>query len=178
MAHRFSLRKGAAIALVVLALSPAAALADAASTQPPIDGPVSITGSSVLVPGGFGPLIAQGKTEIDHLGLTTFDVEVEVRPVILPSGLLVFFGNGDFDFEAANGDHLTGTLTHETTAQLPGGSPHTFTEYFDIGGGSGRFADADGEITLFCRPDESTRVVVEGVMYVTSDCSYTGVISY
>ncbi len=52
---------------------------------------------------------------------------------------------GTFEFVAANGDTVFGTLTGQSTLTAPG--VLTIEETFTITGGTGRFADATGSFT-------------------------------
>ena len=70
---------------------------------------------------------------------------------------------------AANGDRLTGTFTLTTSGV-------TTRVVVDITGGTGRFADADGTLTVICLMGRWAQV---GEMLLAKiECTMTGPISY
>ena len=76
-------------------------------------------------------------------------VTVHIDGVGVPNADGTFAGSGTATIVAANGDELTGTITL-TQEALPTG--HTITTVVvTVTGGTGRFADASGTLTVICR---------------------------
>ena len=85
-----------------------------------------------------------------------------------------FAGSGTATIVAANGDELTGTITLTQTA-LPTGRTIT-TVVVTITGGTGRFADASGTLTVVCH--SGPPALVGGMLLITAECKFTGQVSY
>ena len=84
-----------------------------------------------------------------------------------------FAGGGTATLVAANGDQVTGTITLSQTA-LPDG--HTTTRVvLTITGGTGRFADASGTLTVICRSGPPSHV--GAMLLISAECEFTGHIS-
>jgi hypothetical protein len=78
-------------------------------------------------------------------------------------------GNGSVTIVAANGDELTGTFTLQ-------GDGETQRVAVSITGGTGRFAEAQGTLTVVCRSKSAQQ---EGdTLVLRHDCTMTGRISY
>jgi hypothetical protein len=135
-------RKAIALAGLVLALailSPASALADAGGTTRPVKGTVSGTAALNLVTGNFAVDVGGAAT---HIGKYTAHSE-GTSVIDFATGTLV--ASGITTVVAADGDQLTGTF-QASTADTPAG--HTATQVMTITGGTGRFADASGSLTI------------------------------
>jgi hypothetical protein len=127
----------AALALALVALSPASALANAGGTDRPAKGTVSGT---VSVNVQTGALTADATGTATHLGRFTSSLEGAIA--ITPEGTV---GSGTQTIVAANGDQATGTF-ELTTPGLPT-EAHTTTIVTTVTGGTGRFSDASGSLT-------------------------------
>ena len=163
-------RKAIALAGLVLAfamLSAASASADTGGTDRPIKG--SGTGTISLNP-VTGAFTGDVPGVSSHLGA----VDVQIAGVGARNADGTFAGSGTATIVAADGDELTGTITL-TQEALPGGRFIT-TVVVTITGGSGRFADASGTLTVICHsgpPDQ-----VGGMLLIRADCKFTGHVSY
>lgn len=93
---------------------------------------------------------ASGSGHATQLGRFTVSYAVEVN-------LLTIAGDGSAQFVAANGDSLFAEGTGQATET---GTPGVFNvvEHFTITGGTGRFVDASGSITLDRVVDTTTGV--------------------
>lgn len=157
-----SVRKAMTLACLALALailSPASALAKD-------DRPVKGTGSGTISLDPLTGAFTGDATGVSsHLGNYTVHLEGAGAPT--PEG--TFAGGGTVTIVAANGDRLTGTFTLTRTG------PST-TVVVKITGGTGRFADASGTLTVICLTGPSSQV---GQMLLsTIECTMTGQISY
>ena len=85
-----------------------------------------------------------------------------------------FAGSGTATLVAANGDHLTGTITLTQTA-LPNGQTTT-TVVVTITGGTGRFAGASGTLTVVCLSGPPSQV--GPLLLIEANCTFTGRVSY
>ena len=85
-----------------------------------------------------------------------------------------FAGSGTATLVAANGDEVTGSITLTQTA-LPDG--HTVTTVVvTIAGGTGRFANASGTLTVICLSGPPSQV--GATLLIKAECKFTGQISY
>ena len=163
-------RKAVALAGLVLAfaiLSPASALAKTAGTDRPVTGAGTGTVSLDPVTGAFTGDVPGTSSQ---LGKVTVHIDGVGTPT--PEGTIT--GTGTATIVAANGDELTGTIALTQTA-LPTG--HTITTVVvTITGGTGRFADASGTLTVVC--DSGPPSHVGGVLLITVNCKFTGQLSY
>ena len=75
---------------------------------------------------------------------------------------------------AANGDRVTGTITLTQTARPDGHT--TTTVVVTITGGTGRFADASGTLTVTCQSGPPSHV--GALLLIDADCTFTGRITY
>jgi hypothetical protein len=136
-----SIRKAitlAGLALAVAALSPASAPAKAGGTDRPVKGSASGMDS---VNTKTLAITADATGIISHLGETTAHFEAD--GALTPQGTVA--ASGTFTLVADNGDLLTGTFT--LAGPAPSFSVHTVRIVMTITGGTGRFADASGELT-------------------------------
>lgn len=151
--------------LLVLALAliiPAAALAAAGGTDRPIQGTMSGT---ISINPTTGAIIGDATGENSHLGESTLHFEGTVQP----TGEDTYAGTAAVTLVADNGDRLTG-IADVTTTGL------TTTTVVEITGGTGRFADASGTLTVTCLYGPPQ--VVGDLLVSAIDCEATGQISY
>jgi hypothetical protein len=156
--------------LAFAALAPASALAKAGGTDRPVKG-TAVGDITATIPGL--ELTADTSGFLTHLGRTTGHFE--------GSGEIVggnTLGEGTFTMVAANGDRLTGTFA--LTGSLPSGEAHTATVVLTITGGTGRFVDASGTITirLLLTPSCFLEPACPGALVETAEGTLTGLISY
>jgi hypothetical protein len=158
------------LVLAVAALSPTSALAKAGGTDRPVKG-TALGDVAVTIPGLHVTTDASGV--LTHLGKYTGHFEGSAQ--IVGGRTLV---EGTFTLVAANGDQLTGTWT--LNGSLPSGEVHTATVVLTITGGTGRFADASGTITipLLLTPSCFLEPSCPGALVETLEGLSTGVISY
>jgi hypothetical protein len=148
-------------------LSAASASATTGGNDRPIAGNGTGTISVDPATGAFTGVIPGFSS---HLG----KVDVQTAGVVAPTPDGTFAGSGSATIVAANGDELTGSITL-TQEALPGGRFITTIE-LTITGGTGRFADATGDLTVICHsgpPDQ-----VGGILVITANCEFTGQVSY
>jgi hypothetical protein len=130
------------LVLTVGALSPAAALGGAKGTDRPLSG----KGTSTTTVNATGTGTSDGTGHLSHLGKFTVHLVATSGTLTGPN---TFTGAGTGTTVAANGDKLfstvtvTGTFTSTTTSEA--------TTVNTITGGTGRFADASGTITITSR---------------------------
>ena len=163
-------RKPIALAGLVLAfaiLSPASSSAKAGGTDRPMKGTGSGTISLNPVTGAFTGDVSGVSSE---LGKVT--VQLDGAGAFTADG--TFAGSGTVMIVAANGDELTGTMTLTETA-LPTGDTTT-TVLVTITGGTGRFADASGTLTVVCHSGAPSHV--GGMLLIAAQCKFTGQVSY
>jgi hypothetical protein len=163
-------RKAVAFAGLMLAfaiLSPASALAKAEGTDRPIKG--SGTGTITLDPvtGAFTGVVPGVSSELGK-------VTVQIEGAGAPTSDGTFAGSGTVTIVAASGDELTGTMTLTQTV-LPTGRTTT-TVAVTITGGTERFADASGTLTVICQSGPPS--LVGGLLLIKAECKFTGQISY
>ena len=156
--------KAKALALVVAlaTLSPASALASAGATDRPMKG----TGSGTLsLNPETGAFTGDAAGVSSHLGSYTVRLEGTGTPT--PEG--DFAGSGTATVAAADGEQLTGTFTLSATG-------HTTTVVVEITGGTGRFADASGTLTVICLTAPPSQV---GELLLSKiECKMRGELSY
>lgn len=128
------------LALAVAALSPASALAKAGGPERPVKG----TGAGlVTINVQTGAVSADASGVASHLG--EYTTHIDSRIVRLnPDGTVVL--QGTQTIVADNGDQLTGPVT--ITGPAPTTSVHPVTAVMTVTGGTGRFGDADGTLTI------------------------------
>jgi hypothetical protein len=163
-------RKAVALAGLVLALavlSPASALANAGGTDRPIKGSGTGTISVNSLTGEFTGVVPGVSS---HLG----DITVHIEGVGARAVDGTFAGSGTATLVAADGDQLTGTITLTQTAQPDGHT--TTTVALTITGGTGRFADATGTLTVICQSGPPSQV--GATLLIKANCKFTGQISY
>ena len=163
-------RKAVALAGLLLALaivSPASALAGAGGTDRPIKGAGTGTISLDPATGAFTGVVPGVSS---HLG----DIIVQIEGVGAPAADGTFAGSGTATIVAANGDQVTGTITL-TQVALPDGHTTT-TVVLTITGGTGRFANASGTLTVVCRSGPPSSV--GATLLIAAECKFTGHISY
>jgi hypothetical protein len=160
----------AALVLVLAALSPASALAKAGGTDRPVKG-TALGAVTATIPALH--LTADASGVSSHLGKYTGHFEGNGEIV---GGRTL--GEGTFTLVAANGDELTGTFT--LNGALPSGEVHSLTVVLTITGGTGRFADARGTITipLLATPSCFAEPSCPGALVETLEGHSTGLISY
>jgi hypothetical protein len=161
-----------AVALVSLVLAFAMLSAASASAKPGgTDRPITGKGTGTIsVDPGTGAFTGDVPGNSSHLG----EVDVLIAGVGTRTADGTFAGSGTATIVAANGDELTGTIT-VTQEALPGGRFITTVEV-TITGGTGRFADASGTLTVICHsgpPDH-----VGGMLVIKAECRFTGRVSY
>ena len=113
-----------------------------------------------------GALTGEESGVISHLGKQT----IRLQGVSTLSGDGTVAGSGTVTMVAANGDQVTGTFT------LTGREP-TLTVLVTITGGTGRFADASGTMTVICASSGSPTQQAQ-TLVIKTDCTANGVISY
>ncbi len=163
-------RNAVALAALVLAfavLSPASAPAKAGGTDRPMEGSGSGTITLDPVTGAFTGVVPGVSS---HLG----EVTVQIEGTGAPTSDGTFAGSGTTTIVAANGDELTGTMTLTQTV-LPTGRTTT-TVAVTITGGTGRFADASGTLTVICQ--SGGPALVDGLLLIKAECKFTGQVSY
>ena len=163
-------RKAVALAGLVLALavlSPASALANAGGTDRPIKGAGTGTISLDPATGAFTGVVPGVSS---HLG----EITVHIEGVGAPAADGTFAGSGTATLVAANGDQVTGTITLTQTA-LPDGHTTT-TVVLTITGGTGRFANASGTLTVICLSGPPSQL--GALLLIKAECKFTGRISY
>jgi len=162
--HRTHLMATAAFFLVLAALAPTSALAKAGGTDRPISasGPGSTTANLAT-----GTFVFEFSGTGSHVGKFTATTE----GTIVPTGPGTFALSGNAILVAANGDQLTATATATVTVNGPVSGVATIT------GGTGRFEDASGTLTL--EDAQEKLVSFDGVTAVfTGEPTLTGRISY
>jgi hypothetical protein len=156
---------GLVVALAVL--SPASALANAGGTDRPIKGAGTGTISLDPATGAFTGVVPGVSS---HLG----DITVHIEGVGARAADGTFAGSGTATLVAANGDEVRGSIALTQTA-LPDG--HTVTTVVvTITGGTGRFANASGTLTVICLSGPPSRVGT--TLLIEAECKFTGQISY
>jgi hypothetical protein len=160
----------AGLVLAVSALSATTALAKAGGTNRPVKGTAL---GEVTVPIPSLHLTADASGVLTHLGKYTGHFEGSAEIV---GGRTL--GEGTVTLVAANGDELTGTFT--LNGALPSGEVHSLTVVLTITGGTGRFADASGTITipLLATPSCFLEPSCPGALVETLEGRATGLISY
>ena len=153
--------------------APGVAAAKQSGTERPVKGSGSSTTTIDLTTLGS---TTEGTAIISHLGKTTLTQSF----TITPTGPLAFnLTGGTATFVAANGDQLFATITGSGTQSAPGvgvGITIDVDSVFAITGGTGRFADASGRLTV---PIDVTIVSLVGTTVGTSDTfTLRGQISY
>ena len=153
--------------LALAVLSPASALANAGGTDRPIKGAGTGTISLDPATGAFTGVVPGVSS---HLG----DMTVHIEGVGARAADGTFAGSGTATLVAANGDEVTGSITLTQTA-LPDG--HTVTTVVvTITGGTGRFANASGTLTVICLSGPPSQV--GATLLIKAECKFTGQISY
>lgn len=163
-------RKGVALAGLALALavlSPASAPASAGGTDRPIKGAGTGTISLDPATGAFTGVVPGIGS---HLG----NITVHIEGVGARAADGTFAGSGTATIVAANGDEVTGTITLTQTT-LPDGHTTT-TVVLTITGGTGRFANASGTLTVICLSGPPSHV--GAMLLIGAECEFTGRISY
>ncbi|HEY6654244.1 MAG TPA: hypothetical protein VI028_08970 [Solirubrobacterales bacterium] len=160
----------ASLVLALAALVPASALAKAGGTDRPVKG-TTLGEITAAVPALDITTDVSGV--MTHLGKYTSHFEGTAEIV---GGRTL--GEGTFTTVAANGDELTGTFT--LNGALPTGQVHTATVVLTITGGTGRFADASGTVTvpLVLTPSCFLEPSCPGLLVETLEGQLTGLISY
>jgi hypothetical protein len=158
------------LVLAFAALVPASALAKAGGTDRPVKG-TALGDVTATIPGLQLTVDVSGV--LAHLGRYTGHFE--------GSGEIVgdrTLGEGTFTVVAANGGQLTGIWT--LNGSLPSGEVHTATVVLTITGGTGRFADASGTMTvpLVLTPSCFVEPSCPGALVETLEGPLTGQISY
>ena len=133
----------------------------------PINGVGSGTISLDPATGAFTGVV-QGVSS--HLG----DITVHIEGVGARAANGTFAGSGSATLVAANGDAVRGSIALTQTA-LPDG--HTVTTVVvTITGGTGRFANASGTLTVICLSGPPSQVGT--LLLIKAECKFTGQISY
>jgi hypothetical protein len=94
--------------------------------------------------------------------------------VIAPAPDGTFAGSGTATLLAADGHRLYGTIRLTQTVAPTGQT--TTTVVVTITGGTGRFADASGTLTVVCHSGPPSQV--GGKLLIEVNCKFTGQISY
>ena len=168
--HRTHLMATAAFLLVLAALAPTSALAKTGGTDRPVKGTAL---GDCTTPIATLQLMCDTSGVSTHLGKYTSHSEGSAAIV---GGRTL--GEGTFTLVGANGDELTGTFT--LNGALPTGEVHSLTVVLTITGGTGRFADASGTITIpfLATPSCFLEPSCPGALVETLEGQSTGVISY
>jgi hypothetical protein len=147
--------------LALTILSPASALAKAGGSDRPLKG----VGSGTI---SFDP--ATGAVSGEETGVSSQigQYTVHIEGTGAPSGD-GFTSSGVATIVAANGDELSGTYTLTSDGE-------THVIEFTVTGGTGRFADASGTLTVICTTVASSQVGDLVVFEV--ECTLEGRISY
>lgn len=152
---------GVVCVLALVILSPASALAKAGGVDRTFKGTSSGT---ISVDPATGAVSGEETGVDSHLGKYT----VHVEGTAAPSGD-GFTGSGVATIVAANGDELSGSFTLTSDGE-------THVIEVTITGGTGRFADASGTLTVICVTVATSEVGEQLVFEV--DCTLEGRISY
>ena len=158
------------LVLAVTALNPTTALAKAGGTDRPAKG-TALGDCTTPIPSLQLTCDTSGVST--HLGKFTSHSEGSAEIV---GGRTL--GEGTFTLVAANGDELTGTFT--LNGVVPTGEVHSLTVVLTITGGTGRFADASGTITItfLATPSCFLEPSCPGALVETLEGQSTGLISY
>jgi hypothetical protein len=151
------------LALALAFIIPTAALAGTGGTELPIKGSMSGTVSINLA---NGAITGDETGDTSHLGASRLHFEGTVAPTAQAG---TFAGTVAVTVVADNGDRLTGTAEVTTNGE-------TTTALVEITGGTGRFANATGALTVNCFSEGETQV--GDLLVSNSDCTATGQISY
>jgi hypothetical protein len=127
----------AAIALAALSSATASATADGKSIHVQGRGTGTIKLNTAT-----GAFTGRESGVMSHLGKYT----LQLQGTGTPAADGAFTGNGNVTITAANGDRLTGTFTVS-------GNGETQRVVVTITGGTGRFANASGTLTVVCVTD-------------------------
>jgi membrane-associated protease RseP (regulator of RpoE activity) len=156
-----------ALMLALAILSPGSALAKVEGADRPVRGTASGT---ISINPATGALTGDTTGVISHLGQSAIHLEGTVAPTGEEG---TFAGSATVTIVAANGDKLTGTAAVTSTATSTG---RTTTVVVEITGGTGRFANARGTLTVICLsgpPSPVGEVLVSEI-----ECTATGRIRY
>jgi hypothetical protein len=150
------------LVLAVAALGSPAALGKAPGTDRSLDGTISGTAGGV-----FEAFRGEGTGHLTHLGKTTMTIEGTIVPIEQDFARL----NGAITFVSASGAELTGTF--RGFARLNDGVSLEVT----ITGGTGRFDDASGTLTVvgsneFLDPSPNPGFLANFVFPFTGEISY------
>jgi hypothetical protein len=157
----------AGMVVVFAVLSPASALANAGGIDRPIKGAGTGTISLDPATGAFTGVVPGTSS---HLG----DLTVHIEGVGTRTADGTFAGSGTATLVAANGDEITGSIDLTQTV-LPDG--HTVTTVVvTITGGTGRFANASGTLTVTCLSGPPSQL--GALLLIKAECKFTGRISY
>jgi len=157
------------LALVVIV--PGAAVAKRGGADRPMKGSGSGTTIGDLA---TGVASSEGVARFSHLGKSRYHLESTFTAT---GPGLTFALNGTATLIAANGDEVFSTFTGTATATGIGvGETAEFALVFTIAGGTGRFADASGTLTLANRGETVSLV---GTVFTQRDTfTAEGSISY
>ena len=159
----------AALMLGLVLASPGSVSARAGGTDRPVQGTDSGTVRLNLATRAF---VAEVTGHMSHLGRGS--ARVEGTGAFLPDS--TFAGNGEMIVVASNGDELHGSSVLTTSPFTPQAVEHTTTQVVTINGGTGRFEDATGTLTIV---SDITPIGVEGATIVNRvEGTTRGQISY
>ena len=153
-----------AVALALATVNPASALARTPGPAVPFQ---SRSSGTTTFHKEDGTLTGEESGVSSQLGKVTIQYQ-NATGTIDEHGVIKF--QGELTAVAANGDQLTGSF--ETTGDIT-----KQTSKVKITGGTGRFADATGEITVVCIT-VGTPKVTQDTVSIERECTGTGELSF
>lgn len=156
-----------AFVLALAIFNTGSAVAKAGGTGRPVKGTASGT---LRINPVTGAAVGDITGVTSHLGKTAVHFEGTLTPTAEEG---TFAGPATVTIVAANGDRLTGVAAVTSRAT---GAGRTTTVVLEITGGTGRFANASGTLTVTCVSPPPSQV--EPLLVFALECKATGRISY